>query len=185
MLGLNFGHLSNFYGKRMVNFEITSANKYIRAAGYLGGFITGCLLIIFSAVMLSDIPLKADLYWLPSEEVSDIKYIEKDGMISKIRFYTNDEYCLSLTADRDGFPQLLYAALKGKDYSIGYHKESQLFSDGVKRYKKVYEVSVSNKIVLAHKRLALMQLAFLGAFGVFGFYIFFLMYRDYRPISSE
>ena len=147
------------------------------------GPIMGILFLYTAFMVLTDIPDKETLLWLNSSDVTDISYLEAKEGVSRIRLSTESGYCISVSSSKEGFSSLLEAARNRKDFSVGYNKEGQLFSDGPERYDVVYEIVANGRVVKSYEEHAkalryifcgvgLMGLFMLGGalyYGYFGF----------------
>lgn len=154
---------------------------------FAAGLIMGVFLIYTSYMMISDTPEKKDLLWLSSADVTEIKY-SSNKKNSRIQFYSNEGYCLSLSSKKDGFTDLYDTIKNGGKYSIGYNQERMLFSDKKTLYSKVYEISVNGKVIDSYESHVSAQrylFLFIGGFGIFILMAPFYIYKNSTGNNSE
>lgn len=146
-------------------------NAFQKFCLVVGGPIIGSIFIYMSYLMLTDVPPKETLLWLHSADVTETLYLEGNGEVSRIRFFTSSGYCLSVNHNKEGFSSLLNAAEDGKQFSIGYNMERELFSDSPQRYTVIYEILADGEVVKSYeKHIKMLKYIFWGV-GIMGLFM--------------
>ena len=157
--------------------------KFQKFTVIFGGPIIGIFFLYIAFMMITDIPDKETLLWLSSSDVTDIRYIEANDGVTRIRFSTESGCCISVSSKKEGFSSLLEATRNGENFSIGYNKERELFSESPKLYNIIYEIVANGSVVKSYEEhvktlkyilwgVGLMGLFMLGGavyYGYFGF----------------